>query len=459
LRVKDQLNLAFRAMTDRKLRTTLTIIGIIIGPATIVSLVAATQGYSNASSAQFDKLGATTLFVSPAGRGFSLTSSNVPQIGNLSGVGYVVPYQELTGRITQGGQTVTVEIIAVNLTQLEYVFPSLSILNGSLPVSTDLNGAIIGYSVAYPNLSQATNVTVNEILSVTNVGGGGGALSIGPTGSFSGGGGSSTSSTTTSKSFIVDGIYNSFGQGYTIDPDTTIFIPLSSGEVLEHSDTYSGVMVVATSVNSVTDVTAELTTLFGQNIRTTTVSSILSSIQSVTSSTGTLLEAVGSISVLVAFIAIMTTEFSSVLERTKEIGILKALGANARTIMFNFITESVVVGFLGGVIGAGIGAGLSFFIIGDLQSASGLSSLTGGGGTAARGTTAAGAAARGATGGAGGFASAASSAATTTSITPAISPELILLAIGLATVVGALAGLLPAWRASRMTPVEALKTS
>ena len=129
--------------------------------ATIVSLVAATQGYSNASSAQFDKLGATTLFVSPAGRGFSLTSSNVPQIGNLSGVGYVVPYQELTGRITQGGQTVTVEIIAVNLTQLEYVFPSLSILNGSLPVNTDLNGAIIGDSVAYPNLSQATNVTVN----------------------------------------------------------------------------------------------------------------------------------------------------------------------------------------------------------------------------------------------------------------------------------------------------------
>ena len=50
-----------------------------------------------------------------------------------------------------------------------------------------------------------------------------------------------------------------------------------------------------------------------------------------TSSTGTLLEAVGSISVLVAFIAIMTTEFSSVLERTKEIGILKSLGANART--------------------------------------------------------------------------------------------------------------------------------
>lgn len=445
-------------MTDRKLRTTLTIIGIVIGPATIVSLVAATQGYSNASSAQFDKLGATTLFVSPAGRDFSLTTSNVPEISNLSGVAQVVPYQELSGRITQGGQTISVEIIAVNLTELEYVFPSLSIFNGTLPVGTDLNGAIIGYSIAYPNLSEAANETVGEVLDVTNVGSGA-TFAVGPTGSF-GGTGSSSSSAATSKSFIVDGIYNYFGQGFTIDPDTAIFIPLSSGEVLLHSDTYNGVMVVATSVDAVTTVNTELTTLFGQDIRTTEVSSILSSIQSVTSSTGTLLASIGSISVLVAFIAIMTTEFTSVMERTKEIGILKALGANARTIMFNFIAESLVVGFLGGVIGASIGAGLSFFIIGYLQGTSSLSSLarglTGGGGGA---TGAAASAARTVGGGAGSFSPTASSTTSSIAITPSLTPELILLAIGLATAVGVLAGILPAWRASRLTPVEALRSS
>ncbi len=452
MRAKDQLKLAFRAMTDRKLRTTLTIIGIVIGPATIVSLVAATQGYSNASAAQFDKLGATTLFLSPSGRDFSFTSSNVPEISNLSGVASVVPYQELSGRITQGEATVSVEIIAVNLTLLYSVFPSLSLLNGTLPESTDLNGAVIGYSVAYPDLSGATNATVGQVLAVSDVGGGGSTITFtgGP------GGSPSSSSTTTSKSFIVDGIYNSFGQGFTIDPDTTIFIPLSSGEVLLHSDTYSGVMVVATSVNAVTDVTAELTSLFGEDVRTTTVSSILSSIQSVTSSTGTLLASIGSISVLVAFIAIMTTEFTSVMERTKEIGILKALGANARTIMLNFISESLVVGFLGGVIGAGIGAGLSFFIIGYLQGDSSLSSLTKG----LTGGTPTGAAAHSAGGAGGSFVSSTpSSTASTVAITPALTPELILLAIGLATVVGVLAGILPAWRASRLTPVEALRAS
>ena len=448
MRVKDQLILAFKAMTDRKLRTTLTIIGIVIGPATIVSLVAATQGYSNATTTQFDKLGATTLFVTPVGRGFTFTSSNVPQISNLSGVAEILPYQLLSGRITQGGETVSVQIIAADLSQLDAVFPSLSIMNGSLPDSSSLNGAIIGHSIAFPNLSGAVNLTVNQVLTVSSVGGGGGSA-FGPQGF----GTSSASSSSSTKSFIIDGIYNSFGQGFFVNPDTAVFIPLSLGQLLEHSDSYSGVMVAAASVSTVNEVSSELTSLFGQDVRVTTVSSILSSIESVSQSTGTLLASIGSISVLVAFIAIMTTEFTSVLERTKEIGILKALGATSRTIMFNFISESLVTGLLGGVIGAGIGAGLSFFIIGFLGGNSTLSSLARGLGSGA--TRFAG----NARAGGGGFAPTVSNSTTAISITPALTPELILLAIGLATAVGALAGLLPAWRASRLTPVEALRSS
>ena len=85
LKIKDQFRFAFRAMADRRLRTTLTIIGILIGPATIVALDAATQGYSNASAAQFSKLGATTLFVSPSARGFSLTQADLPSFPTCRG--------------------------------------------------------------------------------------------------------------------------------------------------------------------------------------------------------------------------------------------------------------------------------------------------------------------------------------------------------------------------------------
>jgi len=439
-------------MSDRRLRTTLTIIGILIGPATIVALDAATQGYSNASTAQFNKLGATTLFVSPSARGFSLSQSDLAGISNLQGVSAVVPYQMLSGTITQGGGSVSVQIIAADLRKLTAVFPSLSVGEGSLPTSTDLSGAIIGHSIAFPGLTGSTNVTINQILSVSGVGRG---FSFGP--NF----GATSNVASSTKSFIVRGIYNSFGQGFFVNPDTDVFVPLAAGESLLHSYDYTGVMVVAQSAALVNQVISELTALYGSDVRVTSVSSILSTITSVTQSTGTLLEAVGSISVLVAFIAIMTTEFTSVIERTKEIGILKALGANSRTIMFNFISEALATGFIGGVIGASIGSGLSFLIIGLLA---GNSSIPGLGRTSGTGA-ASGGGARFSSGGGGfgavslGGPSAASSTAATVAITPVLTPELIILAICLATVVGGLAGILPAWRASRMNPVDALRSS
>jgi putative ABC transport system permease protein len=451
MKLKDQFLFALRAMTDRRLRTTLTIIGIVIGPATIVSLDAATQGYSNASTAQFNSLGANTLFVSSAARGFSLTLTDLSQIQSLAGVSSVLPYQMLSGTITQGGSGVSVQVIATNLNNLTQVFPKLSTEEGSFPTPTDLAGAIVGNSIAFPNIANAVNVTVNQVLSVSNVGRG---FTFGPT---SGGASNAASGT---KSFIVRGILSSYGQGFFISPDTAIFVPLAEGEALLHSYDYTGVMVVASSNSIVTNVESELTALYGTNVRITSVSSILSTITSVTQSTGTLLEAVGSISVVVAFIAIMTTEFTSVIERTKEIGILKALGATSRTIMVNFISEAIATGFIGGLIGAAIGSGLSFFIIGLLAGNSRISGVPGGSSTRA-GRAGGGGGVFFSAGGGGAIAasSPSSSGASAASITPALTPELILLAIALATIVGGLAGVLPAWRASRMPPVEALRTA
>ncbi len=444
-------------MTDRKLRTTLTIIGIIIGPATIVSLDAATRGYSNAATAQFNDLGANTLFVSAAARGFDLTAADVSQIQSLAGVSTVLPYQMLTGSISPGGgSTISVEIIGTDLSNLTKVFPTLSVEAGSYPTPTDLAGAIIGNSVAYPDITDASNVSVNQVLTVTGVGRG---FSFGP--SF---GSATSNAASTSKSFIVRGILNAYGQGFLISPDTAIFIPLAEAEALLHSYDYTGLMVVASSNSIVNNVESELTALYGNDIRATSVSSITSTITSVTQSTGTLLEAVGSISVLVAFIAIMTTEFTSVIERTKEIGILKALGANSRTIMVNFISEALATGFIGGLIGAAIGSGLSFLIIGVLAGNSSISRLP----STSRSSPGAGGRVGGGgavffSGGGGGVAfgapaAAASAATSTVKITPSLTPELILLAILLATAVGGLAGVLPAWRASKLAPVDALRT-
>ena len=448
---------AMHALTERKLRAVLTILGIVIGPATIVSLVSATQGYSNASTAQFSTLGATTLFVAPVGRGTTLTAVDASAMQNMTGVTSALPYQQINGQITDGSATIGAEVVAVDFSQLATAFPSLTLSQGNVPAASDTVGAAIGASLANPNVAGVNNFTVNQVMTVGGLGRASGFV-------VGGGFGSGSQSAATKHSFVVTGIFNPFGQGFTISPDSTIFVPLASGEAILHSSTFTGIMVVASSPSAVTEVTNELTTAYGQTVRITSVSSLLSSIQSVTAGTSTLLEAVGGTSVLVAFIGIMTTMLTSVLERTREIGVLKALGSSSRGIMMVFITEAVVTGLIGGFIGAGTGYLLSFIVIGALSGTLRVPGFGGGGPTVrvATSTTAGRAAAGGGGGGAAAFGPSAgpgSTGVSTLAITPAITPEIIVLAIVIAVAVATFGGLIPAWRASRLNPVEALRRS
>lgn len=441
---------AMRALTERKLRAVLTILGIVIGPATIVSLVSATQGYTNASTAQFSSLGATTLFVSPAGRSTTLTATDVSLIQNMTGVSAALGYQQADGQVVDGSYTYQASVVAVDFSQLSAAFPTLQLGAGSVPASSDLVDAAVGYNIAYPGLQGAGNFSLNSVVTVSGLGRsatfffGGNAIGIQNIRQA----GAGPSSAATKKSFVVTGIYDQFGNGFNISPDTTIFIPLAAGEQILKSTTYTGIMVVASSPSAVTEVTNELTTQYGTNIRTTSVASLLSTIQSVSAGATTLLEAVAGTSVLVAFIGIMTTMLTSVLERTREIGVLKALGSSSRGIMLVFLTEALVTGLLGGFIGVGAGYLLSFVVIGALSGTLRVPGFGGG----ARIPSAAGRAAS-----FGGPTAAGSSS--TLAITPAITPEIVVVAILLAVAVGTFGGLIPAWRASRLNPVEALRRS
>lgn len=437
MRFQDLVKFAWRAMSDRKLRTALTILGLVIGPATIVALVGATAGFSNSVTAQFAKTGTTSIFISPAERGVSLTSADIPTLTAMPDVQAVVPFYLLQGTVTQGSQSTPVQIMAGDFTQLQLVFPGLTLAEGADPTTNDLGGAAIGNTLAFPNVAGVPDLGLNQIVSVT--------LS-----SFGGFGGTGSTGT---KSFIIRGIYNAFGQGFLVNPDSGIFIPLAAGQSILHANKYSGIVVVATSASTVNQVITEITNQYGQQLRVIAVTSILSTITSITGGIETILGAIAGISVLVAFIGIMTTMFTTVIERTKEIGILKAVGYNSRNVLSIFLVEALITGFTGGVIGAAAGAGLSYIVV------SFFSGFSLGGGSSS-GTRAGGGGGFFVAGGAAASRSAAASTSpvSTLSITPAISPELILLAVGLATVVGMLAGFLPAWRASRLPPVEALRT-
>lgn len=407
-------------MKDRRLRSALTVLGIIVGIATIVALLAATQGFSYSVTNQFDKMGTTSIFVTPLAQGAELTSNDIAVMQKLDGVSAAVPFWLLPATTLQGHQPTSIQVMAISLNQINEVLPGLRVNQGSIPSSLDVSGALIGASIAHPSQSGASSVGVNQILPVT----------------FTQSNTLNATNVPTGKSFVVTGTLQTFGQSFFINPDLTVFIPLAGGQSILHTDRFSGIIVVASDVADVDGVQAELQNVYGTDMRIVAVTSVISSIQSITAGIETLLGSTAAISIVAAFIVITTTMFTTVVERTKEIGLLKALGFNSRNIMSTFLVEATFTGFVGGIMGAALGSGLAYLVV-DLYSSSvrpsgatratlssGLLSATGGG----------------------------------IRITPVITPELLIFGIVLATFVGALAGLLPAWRASRLTPVEALQS-
>lgn len=452
MKSRDTLRLVFNSMKYKRLRTVLTIIGIMVGPAAIVALLSITSGFTGSITSQLTKMGATTMVVTPSGS-LALTRSTVASIEKLPNVTAAIPYYSFSGNV-HGNSSESITVYAVDLAELQQAIPSLSLLGGTSSSST---GAVLGYSVAYPNVTGESNKTVGKVVSLDLSKTSTSSISIGLGGggffSQSAGGNRGGTSRTT-YSFVVQGVYSKFGSGVFVQPDTSVFVPLSEGPVIKQSSNYTGVLVTAGSVASVNATIAAIQDLLGSDAHVFATSSLLSSIQSIESSASTLLIGIAGISFIVAFMGIMTTMFTAVTERTREIGVMKALGFTSRQVLALFVAESLIIGFIGGAIGSLIG-GAAGYVGAPLLSAAGSRAPAGGSapaaassGTGARTSTLA----RGQA-----SATGPSSASSSITITPTIDPILMLEVTLVTSLMGMLAGLIPAWRASKLVPAEALR--
>lgn len=370
--------------------------------------------------------------VMPIGRGVTITSNDVETIQKISGVQYVIPFYRLTVSLKNGGTTTPATVISLDTSKLGTLFPDIEVSDGRIPQASETTSAIIGSQLAAPSDPTVTPIHISQVITASTQ-----SIQRGQ-------------AKTTSRSFLVTGTLATYGQGLFINPDDTIFIPIEAGRFITGSTSYSGLYIAATSRDTVNQVSQAITDIYGNNVRVITISSLLSSIQSITGTITTMLTSIASISLAVAFMGITTTMFTSVNERVREIGITKALGYSGRTVMLFFLTEAVLTGLIGGVVGSLSGAVLSNFIVGFFGGGirfGGMGGGMGGGGFGGAGFGGGGAATR----------VAQTPQASAITITPALTPELLIGAILLATAIGALAGIIPAWRASRLTPVEALR--
>ncbi len=218
----------------------------------------------------------------------------------------------------------------------------------------------------------------------------------------------------------------SFGFGPS---DTGMYISIDSAlSYFDTEDVNSLVVKIANDdADYIASVSDDIKTLFHNEVSVTSATALLGTITSVLGIVDLLLAGIGGISLLVAGIGIMNIMIVSLMERTREIGILKALGAKGSTVLGVFLAEAFLIGVLGGVFGIGLGTFLANLFGGMLN---GFGGMGGGGGAAAAAM----------------------------SITPVVTPLLALQAMAFGIGVSVLFALWPAYRASKLMPVDALRS-
>jgi putative ABC transport system permease protein len=412
-------------MLDRKIRSVLTILGITVGSAIILALIASSSGLTAGITANIEKTGANVLTIQASGGFFEtgsttryqLSQMDVDYLKTISGVTYVYPYYTYSAAVNTGGNALRASMVGIDLSSLPVLYKGLTVAAGQIPLLGDTTSAVVGWGIANP--VSGTPIDLNQMvsMSVTGISGGRGAVSY---------------------AVLASAILTQYGTSLFANIDDTLYISLQAAQFLSKTPYFSGIYVVVDNTDNVNNVQNVITTYYGNNVRVISPGQILSSIQGITGQLTLFLGSIGAVSLFVATVGIVNTMYVSVMERTREIGILKALGYRPKQIMGMFLAEAALTGVIGGICGLLLGYVLAF-LMGGL-----FGGLGGGGGGGLR-------VGFGGGGGGGG------AAAATTTIQPVFSTGLILFSLVFPVILATVAGLYPAWRASRMNAVRALK--
>jgi putative ABC transport system permease protein len=351
MRPTDLVGLALSRLGTGKLRTALTMLGIIIGVASVVALVSVAEGATQGISNQLQALGTNLLTVSPGfsttgatrgaiGSATTLTLDDASALATLDDVQTVAPELTTNKLVIAGTQNETTRLVG---TTPGY----LSVFAYQIWVGTFLSQASVddNLRVAVIGATTATNLdlTSSSIGSTIDVGG---------------------------LPFQLVGILQP--KGGTTTADDQVVIPISTAhELFIGSDSVSAIGLSATSQDAINTVSAEITTTLDQRHGITngvadftiaTQAQLLGTVSSVSDVLTLLLAGIASISLLVGGIGIMNIMLVSVRERTREIGIRKAIGARGRDILSQFLVEALALSLAGGIIGIGVGVVASFGI-------------------------------------------------------------------------------------------------
>ncbi|MGA6990550.1 MAG: FtsX-like permease family protein, partial [Nitrososphaeraceae archaeon] len=341
-----------------------------------------------------------------------------------------------------GSESKSFSVLSMDPSQLFVISPTLELAEGStLPAASDPTAILVAQDIAFPpgestpfiNLGQSVRLSYSFVDPDTG------------------------EAKEESRSFVVRGLIESTGNPTV---DNAVVIGLQPGDdLLQRAGKFDSLFVVASSTAYVDAVEDEIRTLYGNDIGITTVQNILKTIEEFTGGINAFLASIAIISLVVGAVGIITTLYTSVVERIREIGTLKAIGAKNTTILGLFLFEALLIGIIGASFGliAGIGMG---YLLASASPGGGGGGEDGesesGSGTSTAGTNDA-ANSNGGPSGTGDGSTTEQQTQESEQLTPVYLGEDMIRVWFISVGLSIMAGLYPAWKASRYLPVDALR--
>ncbi len=389
----DYFLIAVNSIRHRKLRSWLTVVGIIIGVAAIISLITASRSLESTIEQQFEQFGANRILISakgfqgPGTLSQGLTMDDAGTIEKMSGFKYVSPGLFRTAEIKKNKETGFTLVVSLPAKDFEHFFKDagMKISEGRFIQDNEKFVAIIGARAAEEMFSK--ELVIGNKIEINK------------------------------KEFKIVGILKEIGNA---QDDNQINIPLEAArEIFNEPDKIDTIVAQVKSVTDIPDLQKKIEKELERkrddtNFQVLTANQILEQINQVLGIIQIFLVGIAAISLIVGAIGIMNSMYTSVLERTKDIGIMKAIGARNSDILKIFVIESGLIGLVGGMFGVILGTAMAL-IIGSISKNSGFLLII------------------------------------------KIEPLILIFGLAFAFFVGVISGILPAYQASKLKPVDALR--
>ena len=428
MKAQDILSYSFSAIRLRKLRAGLTTLGVVIGIAAIVALLSISQGLQTTITRQLERGFATDTLIVTSGSGgggfgggfgggvdsgFALLVNDTQTINALPNVDTSIAVIQRVVNVTVGGTNRIATVEGVDFTEYRYVYgDTFAVDRGTLQPNPQNDTVVLGRRIIDPRLNGTMLADVNDPIGILLI------------------------NATTRPPTIITVQRNitallkqigSFGVGGP--SDSSVYIPLTEAQALFNTNECDMIIVKLKSSDQavIDNASKAIKDAFSGEVSAISATAVLSIISSIFSVIELFLGGIAAISLIVAGVGIMNIMIVSLMERTREIGILKALGAKGRTVLLIFLFEAVIIGLMGGAIGIGLGWVLANVVAVVFR-----------GGGVFMGNQA--------NAGTGGL-----------TITPILTLPVFFGALAFGVGVSVVFAIYPAWRASKLKPVDALR--